>query len=96
LTASRSLCGGRWLVHHSLKVLDPLKALAESRAQVLHQLAMNIEVEKPRITPSAIAEMVLSFFSGLCIEHNIKSGKASSSRKGKQFYGSPSESLIER
>ena len=60
-------------------------AVAESRAQVLRQLAMNIEVEKSKMAPSAIAEMVLSFFSGLCIERNLKSGKASSSRKVSSF-----------
>jgi hypothetical protein len=46
---------------------------------------MNIEAEKPRMAPSAIAEMVLSFFSGLCIEHNLKSGKAPSVRKIDNF-----------
>jgi hypothetical protein len=44
-------------------------------------LAMNVEVEKPRMAPSAIAEMVLTFLSGLCIERNLESGKASSTRK---------------
>jgi hypothetical protein len=48
-------------------------------------LAMNIAVEKPRMAPAAIAEMVLSFFSGLCIEHNLKYGKASSTRRIKAF-----------
>jgi hypothetical protein len=46
---------------------------------------MNIEVEKPKMAPSAIAEMVLSFFSGLCIERNLKSGKSSSPRKVENF-----------
>jgi hypothetical protein len=46
---------------------------------------MNIEVEKPKMAPSAVAEMVLSFFSGLCIERNLKSGKASSTRKIDNF-----------
>jgi TetR/AcrR family transcriptional regulator, copper-responsive repressor len=50
----------------------------ENRALLVHLLAMNIEAEKPRMAPSAIAEMVLSFFSGLCIERNLKSGKTSS------------------
>jgi hypothetical protein len=40
--------------------------------------------------------MVLSFFSGLCIERNLKSGKASSTRKIEKLYDSPSQSLIER
>jgi AcrR family transcriptional regulator len=56
-------------------------AITESRALLQHLLEMNIEAEKPRMASSAIAEMVLSFFSGLCIERNLKSGKTSSTRK---------------
>jgi TetR/AcrR family transcriptional regulator, copper-responsive repressor len=55
-------------------------AVTESRFLVQHQLAMNIEIEKTEVVPSVIAEMMLSFFSGLCIERNLKSGKASSTR----------------
>jgi hypothetical protein len=60
-------------------------AITENRTLVQHLIAMNIEVEKPNMAPSAIAEMVLSFFSGLCIERNLKSGNASSSRKIENF-----------
>src|ERR1700743_2030684 len=60
-------------------------AITENRTLVQHLLAMNIEAEKPTMAPSAIAEMVLSFFSGLCIERNLKSGKSSSTRKIKSF-----------
>jgi TetR/AcrR family transcriptional regulator, copper-responsive repressor len=59
--------------------------VTESRELLERLLAMNIEPEKPRMAPSAIAEMVLSFFSGLCIERNLKSGKASSNRKIENF-----------
>jgi TetR/AcrR family transcriptional regulator, copper-responsive repressor len=59
--------------------------VTENRALVQHLLAMNIEAEKPEMAPSAIAEMVLSFFSGLCIERNLKSGRASSTRKIENF-----------
>jgi TetR/AcrR family transcriptional regulator, copper-responsive repressor len=59
--------------------------VTENRAQLQRLLAMNIEAEKPQMAPSAIAEMVLSFFSGLCIERNLKSGKASSTRKIENF-----------
>ena len=55
--------------------------VAKNRATVQRLLAMNIEAEKPRMAPEAIAEMVLSFFSGLCIERNLKSGRASSTGK---------------
>jgi hypothetical protein len=45
--------------------------VAENRARVQRPLAMNIEAENPRMDPDAIAEMVLSFFSGICIERNL-------------------------
>src|SRR6266849_1678667 len=59
--------------------------VTENRALLECLLAMSIGAEKPRMAPSAIAEMVLSFFSGLCIERNLKSGKASSTRKIENF-----------
>src|SRR5271163_2216782 len=60
-------------------------AVTENRALLERLLAMNIETEKTKMAPSAIAEMVLSYFSGLCIERNLKSGKASSTRKIDNF-----------
>jgi TetR/AcrR family transcriptional regulator, copper-responsive repressor len=59
--------------------------VTKNRALLQRLLAMNIEAEKPKMDPSAIAEVVLSFFSGLCIERNLKSGKASSTRKIENF-----------
>ena len=59
--------------------------VTENRAIVKRLLAMNIEAEKTRMAPSAIAEMVLSYFSGLCIERNLKAGKSSSTRKIESF-----------
>jgi AcrR family transcriptional regulator len=59
--------------------------VTENRALVQRLLAMNIEAEEPNMSPSAIAEMVLSFFSGICIERNLKSGKASSTRNIDNF-----------
>src|ERR1700732_3975189 len=59
--------------------------VAENRAALQRLLAMNIEAEKPRMDPRLIAEMVLSFFSGLCIERNLKSGRVSSTRKIENF-----------
>ena len=59
--------------------------VTENRALLQRLIATNIEAEKPRMAPSAIAEMVLSFFSGLCIERNLKSGRASSKGKIETF-----------
>ena len=59
--------------------------VTENRALLQNLLAMNIEAEKPKMAAPAIADMVLSFFSGLCIERNLKFGKASSTRKVENF-----------
>src|SRR3984893_4306763 len=61
------------------------QVVTENRALLQRLLAMNIEAEKPKVAPSAIAEVVLSFFSGLCIERNLKAGKTSSTRKIENF-----------
>jgi TetR/AcrR family transcriptional regulator, copper-responsive repressor len=55
--------------------------VAENRAQLQRLITMNIEAERPQMAASVIAEMVLSYFSGLCIERNLKPGKGSSTRK---------------
>jgi AcrR family transcriptional regulator len=62
-----------------------IEMMAEARTLLQRLLAMNIKAEKTRMAPSAIAEMVLSFFSGLCVERNLKSGKVSSTRKIENF-----------
>jgi AcrR family transcriptional regulator len=64
---------------------EAYSAITGNRVLLRQLLAMNIEAERPRMDPFAIAEMVLSFFSGLCIERNLKSGKASSARKVENF-----------
>jgi AcrR family transcriptional regulator len=59
--------------------------VTENRALLRRLIAMNIEAEKPKMAASAIAEMVLSFFSGLCIERNLKSGRTSSTQNIDNF-----------
>ena len=61
------------------------EVVTDNRVLLQRLVAMNIEAEKPKMASSAIAEMVLSFFSGICIERNLKSGKASSTRKIENF-----------
>src|SRR5271168_5128035 len=59
--------------------------VAENRARLQQLLARNIEAEKPRMDPNAIADMVLSYFSGVCIERNLESGKGTSTRNTATF-----------
>src|ERR1700726_238486 len=49
---------------------EAYEAVTGNRSQLQHLLATNIAAERPKMAPSAIAEVVLSFFSGLCIERN--------------------------
>ena len=55
--------------------------VVQSRAGLKRLLVKNIQAEESKMDPEFVAEMVLVFFSGLCIEHNLKSGKNSSARK---------------
>jgi TetR/AcrR family transcriptional regulator, copper-responsive repressor len=59
--------------------------VAENRARLQQLLTRNIEAERPRMDPKAIADMVLSFFSGVCIERNLKSDKGASTRQTATF-----------
>ena len=55
--------------------------MAQSREALKRLLVRNIEAEKSKRDPESVAEMVLVLFSGLCIEHNLKSVENSSARK---------------
>jgi len=55
--------------------------VAQNRATLKRLLVKNIAAEGTKMDPQSIAEMILVFFYGLCIEHNLKSGKNSSARK---------------
>jgi hypothetical protein len=55
--------------------------VAQSRAAVKLLVVRNIEAEGSKMDPESVAEMVLVFFSGLCIEHNLRSRKNSRARK---------------
>ena len=55
--------------------------VAQSRATMKRLLVKNIEAAGSTMDPESVAEMVLVFFSGLCIEYNLTSGKNSRARK---------------
>jgi hypothetical protein len=61
---------------------DEAHAIVAQRRETLKSLLVkNIEAAGSKMDPESVAEMVLVFFSGLCIEHNLRSGKNSSARK---------------
>jgi TetR/AcrR family transcriptional regulator, copper-responsive repressor len=64
-------------------ILPPkaVEIVTRSRVELKQFIAKNIEVERPRIAPDALAELILTFFTGLCIEQYGKSGRAALVRK---------------
>ena len=44
-------------------------------------IAKNIEVERPKMNADSLAELVLTFFTGLSMEHNLSSNRRSIVRK---------------
>ncbi|WP_338523820.1 TetR/AcrR family transcriptional regulator [Pseudomonas batumici] len=58
---------------------------ASVRAQLKPMIVRNIEAEHPKMAADAIAELVMVFFSGICIEQNTASGRASVGEKISSF-----------
>src|SRR5262249_29291562 len=61
------------------------KILAESKTRLKKLLEKNIRAERTKLNPGVIAGIVATFFSGLCVEQNLKTERASSTRKIDDF-----------
>ncbi|MDB5048258.1 MAG: regulatory protein TetR [Fibrobacteres bacterium] len=59
--------------------------MAENRSSLKGLFLKNITAEKTRLAPEALVEILSTFFSGLCIEQNLKAGKPSPLRKVEDF-----------
>ena len=59
--------------------------VAKSRAFVKDLIVRNVEVEKPRMKPIVLTEMILTFFTGISMEQHLKGSKASMNRKVDDF-----------
>ena len=57
------------------------KIVAESKARLKRLLENNIRAERTKMDPEVLAEIVSTFFSGLCVEQNLKTQRACSERK---------------
>ena len=55
--------------------------ITRSRNKLKRLIAKNIEVERPKINADSLAELVLTFFTGLSMEHNLSSSRSSIVRK---------------
>jgi AcrR family transcriptional regulator len=66
-----------------LAVLPPeaTAILGQGRAQLKQLIAKNIEAEKPKADVNDLAGVVLTFFTGLSVEQNLKPSRAAAGRK---------------
>jgi hypothetical protein len=55
--------------------------LGRGRVQLKQLIAKNIEAEKPKAYVNDLAGMVLTFFTGLSLEQNLKSSRTNTGRK---------------
>src|ERR1700737_1644366 len=55
--------------------------ITRSRSKLKQLIAKNIEVERPKMNADSLAELVLTFFTGLSMEQNLSSSRSSIVRK---------------
>src|ERR1700722_6739085 len=66
-----------------LAILPPaaIEMLGQGRVQLKQLMAKNIEVEKPQADVKDLAGIVLTFFTGLSVEQNLKPSRVATVRK---------------
>jgi TetR/AcrR family transcriptional regulator, copper-responsive repressor len=60
---------------------EAVAVITRSRSKIKQLIAKNIEVERPKMDADSLAELVLTFFTGLSMEHNLSSSQSSIARK---------------
>jgi AcrR family transcriptional regulator len=68
-------------------VLPPAaqEIVSKSRASLKDLIAKNVEAEKPVMKPMVLAEMILTFFTGISMEQHLKVSKTTMNRKVNDF-----------
>jgi TetR/AcrR family transcriptional regulator, copper-responsive repressor len=59
--------------------------VSEGRAFLKDLIARNVKAEKPTMKPTVLAEMILTFFTGISMEQHLNVGKAAMNRKVEDF-----------
>jgi TetR/AcrR family transcriptional regulator, copper-responsive repressor len=54
---------------------EAVSIITRSRSNLKQLLAKNIEIERPKMNPNSLAELTLTFFTGLSMEHNLNSSR---------------------
>lgn len=63
----------------------PFTIIAEADAEVRSLVLANVLVGKPKGDPELIADMIMTFFRGLCIEQGLKMSQPATHRKINKF-----------
>jgi AcrR family transcriptional regulator len=61
------------------------EVVSKSYAFLKDLIVRNIEAEKPEMKPTELAEMILTFFTGISMERHLRGSKASMNRKVDDF-----------
>jgi TetR/AcrR family transcriptional regulator, copper-responsive repressor len=61
------------------------KIVSQSRAFLKDLITRNVEAEKPEMKPTVLAEMILTFFTGISMEQHLKVSKVTMNRKVDDF-----------
>jgi AcrR family transcriptional regulator len=74
----------------SIRELNSLPAkardiISESWIYLKQFFEKNISAEKTKMSPDILADILVTFFSGICIEQNLNRSKASRTRKIEEF-----------
>jgi len=59
---------------------EAIDLVTRSRSNLKQLLAKNIEAERPKMNPESLAQLVLTFFTGLSMEHNLSLSRRSVDR----------------
>jgi AcrR family transcriptional regulator len=68
-------------------ILPPaaIEIITGNRSKMKQLIAKNIAVERPKMDADSLAELVLTFFTGLCMEYNVNLSRAAALRKINQL-----------
>ena len=56
---------------------EAVSIITRSRSNLKQLLAENIKAERPKLNSDSLAELVLTFFTGLSMEHHLSSSRRS-------------------
>ncbi len=61
------------------------KVVTKSLAKIKQLMVKNVKAEQTKMSPEAVAGIVSTFFSGLCVEQNVSTSRSGSARKIREF-----------